>query len=68
MSGTPSMVERGRSTPRYRRPSPEPFHLMLLTNRPPVHAFFAGVGRRSGGAYVLTQLPVEPEAVVQAGD
>ena len=68
MSGTPSMAERGRSTPRYRRPSPEPFHLMLLTNRPPVHAFFAGVGRRSGGAYVLTQLPVEPEAVAQAGD
>lgn len=67
---TPShpTAERPRPAPRYRRPSSEPSHLLLVTNRPPVHAFFAGVGRRSGGAYVLTQLPIEPDAVAQAGD
>ncbi|MDP8943427.1 MAG: response regulator transcription factor [Actinomycetota bacterium] len=68
MSDSPSTVERRRSTPRYRRASIEAFHLVLLTDRPPVHAFFAGVGRRAGAAYVLTQLPVDAEAVTEAVD
>lgn len=66
MRASQSAPEHGRSTPRYRGPSTEPFHLLLVTNRPPVHAFFAGLGRRSAGAYALTQLPVEPDAVTEA--
>ena len=62
------MAERGRSLPRYRGPSADPFHLLLVTNRPPVHAFFAGVGRRSGGAYVLTQFPMDADAVSDADE
>ena len=63
-----STPERPRSTPRYRRPSSEPFHLLLITSRPPVHAFFAGLGRRSASAYALTQLPMEPDAVAESED
>lgn len=68
MRGGTSTAERHRAAPGRQRSSEEPFRLLVVSGRPMVHAFFAGLGRRSTPSYAVTQFPVEPEAVAQAGD
>ena len=68
MRGGTSTVERQRPAVRDRSSFGEPFRLLLVSGRPMVHTFFAGLGRRSTPSYVVTQLPVEAEALADAGD
>ena len=63
-----SAPERARSAPRRRRSDGEPFHLLVATDRPIVHGFFAALGRRSARSYVVRQVAVEAAAVADLGD